>query len=162
MKRLTHPAIAIMLFIVVIGVGIVYALISQAVPSTQVSQTTVLPGCSTLTGPVSTSSGTGAILFTCNGSPAFSTVSGSSTPSSTDYPSCPATGPCYTTFGYVAHGDPTGSCTASTGSGFHAVIIGTGPFQPQSFTGNGSWDYCGVYNAPPAGGTLPGFNIAWS
>jgi len=135
-------------------------LLQSHIPPGQVKRAVVVPSCdpmSTTTQPFPV--GAGAVQFNCSGGPAFSTTSGTSTPTFTGYPVCPVTvtSPCYVTFGYVPSGDTT-SCATTTGSGYQALIDGT----PVTFTGTGSWDYCGVYDSPAAGGTLPGFTIIWS
>jgi hypothetical protein len=103
----------------------------------------------------------GAIQYTCSGTPAFTTVAGSSTYALVGYTSCPSvvTMPCYSNLGYVAHGDTTQCVAGATiGAAFHEI---SGATNPLTFT-IGSWDYCAFYAATSTGGTLPGFTISWS
>jgi hypothetical protein len=149
------------LIVTIVSSGIVYALLSQSLPTTMIPQSTVASNCGSLQTSSVVTASSGAIQYTCSGAEAIKTVAGTSSYSLTGYTSCPSvvTSPCYTNLGYVAHGDTTQCVAGATiGPAFHPI---SGATNPLTFTA-GSWDYCAFYAATSTGGTLPGFTIAWS
>lgn len=159
----TRTGLIVIFLSLVATVGIVVAALSQSIPPATIPPETVSSNCG---GAITTTSTitatTGALLYQCSGgTAAFDTIAGSSTFKLTGYTQCPlqVVSPCYSNFGYVAHGSTQCVVNATLGSWFNPIAGVTPP--TLTFTA-GSWDYCAFYAAPSTGGTLQGFSISWS
>lgn len=152
--------VAIVLVIVIVTGGVVYALLTQTLPSTTIPPSTVSSSCQSLQTSSVVTASSGAIKYTCPTGPAFTTIAGTSTPDLSGFSLCGAqvVAPCYSNFGYMASSDTT-DCVAGSiiSAWFHPIANQTAV----TFTA-GSWDYCAFYAATSTGGTLPGFSISWS
>jgi hypothetical protein len=159
MRRLFLGIIVAVIVAVLVGGTVALVLVEQHAPSNQVSPNTILPQCSTLTEtPSPAPAGSGTLQFTCGTGPAFTSPNGGVSTvtfhnNATDL-FCPSTvtAPCYTALGYIAHGTGTACDSGFLGLSNNTAITVVA----------GSYDYCGTYDSPPGGGTLPGFDIFWS
>ena len=142
--------VALLLFILIFTIPLAVALTTTIVHTVPPTNTQVISSvCSTLTlsNPITIPTGSGIELLTCGSNPAFSSTTGSSTPSF----SLP-TG--YDSLRYLpADSNALTNCGNGSGS-----LLTSGA--AVSFA-TGSWDYCAVYSNAPALG-LSTFTITWA